>query len=133
MAVLRYRRRVTTQPQPPPRSSKSFEVYLSAEALAMVTNQAHRYAMDIDELLSHAVVVVDRLAHAAEGASGDVRLLPDTTREVHLDHPTRELSEARAERDAARRDVTRLQKVSSWLGGALAVTVLILVLVIAAL
>jgi hypothetical protein len=123
---------VTTQPQPSPRSSKSFEVFLSVEALAMVTNQAHRYAMEIDELLSHAVVVVDRLANAAEEASGDVRLLPDTTRKVYLDHPTRELSEVRAERDAARREVTRLQKVSRWLGGALAVTVLLLILVTAA-
>jgi hypothetical protein len=123
---------VTTQPQPSPRSSKSFEVFLSVEALAMVTNQAHRYAMEIDELLSHAVVVVDRLANAAEGASGDVRLFPDTTRKVYLDRPTRELSEVRAERDAARRKVTQLQLVSRWLGGALAVTVLILVLVITA-
>jgi hypothetical protein len=123
---------VTTQPQPSPRSSKSFEVFLSVEALAMVTNQAHRYAMEIDELLSHAVVVVDRLANAGEGASGDVRLLPDTTRKIHLDHPTRELSEVTAERDAARREVTRLQKTSRWLGGALAVTVLLLVLVMAA-
>jgi hypothetical protein len=87
--------------------------------------------MEIDELLSHAVVVVDRLANAADGASGDVRLLPDTTRKVYLDHPTRELSEVRAERDAARRDVARLQLVSRWLGGALAVTVLVLVLIAA--
>jgi hypothetical protein len=121
---------VTTQPQPSPRSSKSFEVFLSVEALAMVTSQAHRYAMEIDELLSHAIVVVDRLASADEGASGDVRLLPDTTRTIYLDFPTRELSEVKAERDAARRDVTRLQTVAKWLGGALAVAVLLLVLLV---
>ncbi|HEU5109526.1 MAG TPA: hypothetical protein VFT95_13365 [Micromonosporaceae bacterium] len=124
---------MTTQPLPPPRGSKSFAVSLSAEALALVSGQAHRYDMDIDELLSHAVVVVERLATAGEGVSGDVRLLPDTTRKVYLDFPTRELSEVKAERDAARREVTRLRAVAGWLGGALAVAVLVLVVVIATL
>jgi hypothetical protein len=123
---------VTTQPQPSPRSSKSFGVFLSVEALAMVTNQAHRYGMEIDDLLSHAVVVVDRLANADEGASGDVRLLPDTVRKVYLDYPTTELSETRAERDAARGEVTRYQTLSKWLGGALAVAVLLFVLALVA-